>query len=91
MSIYPRKRLGGLSKKIAERKHGTKRALQRYSIHLTRQIRTQIIGKIQHKDGVFIGKISNRMTIWKISTPDCSEVIVVYDKKRKELVTFLPR
>jgi len=89
MAFYSKKQKR-IPKKMAERRHCTKRAYQRYGIKLTRKIRLTLIGMIQHRQGVFIKKISNRMKVWKLCIPGYSELIVVYDKERKEIVTFLP-
>jgi len=89
MSIY-RKKSQRLSKKLAERRHCAKRALQRYRIKLTKRIRIRIVQSIEHEEAQIVRRISNRLTVWRVSIPGYPELKVVYDKKRKEVVTFLP-
>lgn len=91
MSIYPKKG-PRLSKKLAERRHSVRRALQRYKIELTRDRRKNIIKLIQNGEGHLIERQSRRLSLWSVNVPGlgCGTVKVIYDKNRKEIVTFLP-
>lgn len=91
MSIYPKKR-EKLSKKMSERIHSVRRASQRYGLEINKNVRRFIISSIQNRDGAFIRKISRTRTEWLVYVPglECCDVRVIYDKKRKEIVTFLP-
>ena len=80
------------SKRLAERKHSTLRAWQRYGVPITKELRTQIKDAIRNKasGAIFVEKQSNRVSVWKVTIPDYPVMVVVYDTNRKEIVTFLP-
>ena len=77
------------SKKEAERKHSKRRAYERYNFELTKEMRSRIIGIIRNQKASFLGRTSRNRTIWMVEL-DRKFFKVVYDKKRHELVTFLP-
>ncbi|NMB91712.1 hypothetical protein GYA37_02600 [candidate division WWE3 bacterium] len=97
MSIYPRKKKR-LSKKQSQKIHAKKRAVERYGVSFNSKDILQLVKAIQNEKAEFVEKISNRQTKFKVFVPEelknkCpkhSEVLVIYDKKRKEIVTFLP-
>ncbi|MFZ2663852.1 MAG: hypothetical protein WAX66_00610 [Patescibacteria group bacterium] len=97
MSVYPKKRRK-LSKKESERKHAIRRAKERYNIDLTSGDIKQLIRAIQTGQATYVRRLSNRVTKWSIPVPKhlaekslYPEMIVVYDKERKEIATFLPK
>lgn len=87
MHVYKKRK--NLSKKESESIHAILRGVERYGCLLSRSDLHRIVKKIQSKDGMFIEKKTNRVTIWDV---EYNKTIfkVVYDKKRKMVVTFLP-
>ena len=77
------------SKRSSERKHAKKRARQRYKLLINKAILEELINNIQNNKGEFIYRSSNRATIWKLVCKG-KDVLVVYDKLRAQIVTFLP-
>ncbi len=77
------------SKTRAERIHATNRLEERYGIEYTAELRKSLISKILNNETINQFKQSNRV---------CRHIIlhdkvfynVVYDKKRQEIITFLP-
>ncbi len=71
------------------RLHSRSRALERYDLSLNREHLREIVQQIQLGKAAFISRTSNSRTLWKIRVGNtlCN---VVYDKRRKEIVTFLP-
>ncbi len=69
----------------ALRLHAKRRALERYNFDLNRNTRKEIIAGIQQNKYKFLERTSNRTTVWLVHG-----MRVVYDKSRKELITFLP-
>lgn len=85
-------RLGSmLSKKAAQNKHAKKRAEERFGLKLNKTDIRQIVSCIQEKrDSVtFVKTISNRISVWRVALNDAI-ALALYDKKRKNIVTFLP-
>mgnify|MGYP006189081269 CR=1 FL=1 len=78
-----------MTKKRQQRRHAQKRALQRYGIDLTKSTRDALIKRIQSGDYEFCEKQSNRVTHFVMKL-DGELVRLVYDKLRREIVTFLP-
>lgn len=69
--------------------HAYVRAAQRYQISLDEQQQTEIVETIQRGECEFIERQSNNRTLWKVNA--FGKVIgVVYDRKRKCLVTVIP-
>jgi len=69
--------------------HAYVRAAQRYQISLDEQQQAEIVESIQCGECEFIERQSNNRTLWK--TTVFGKVIgVVYDRKRKSLVTVIP-
>jgi hypothetical protein len=79
-----------LSKKEAQRRHAARRAAERYFLHLTASVRDEIIRTIQSGRSTHLGRASLRVSKHRVKLHDGLTVTVVYDNKRKEIVTFLP-
>lgn len=77
------------NKKYAQRIHAKSRAKERYGIDFTAQKRNEIIKMIKHDHVVSRKKQTNRTSIITIRYGD-QLIKLVYDKSRKEIVTFLP-
>lgn len=86
-------------KKYAIRKHAIRRAYQRYKLKLTDELYQKLCKYIKlsygksmdHSDGTkteFIEKQSCSRSVWKIHYLEHS-LIVIYDKTRKMINTFL--
>lgn len=77
------------TKKRCQRIHSKKRALERYNLVLNRFDFREIIKIIHSGKTLEAYSISNRVTVHKLIYADIL-LRVVYDKMRKEIVTFLP-
>lgn len=73
----------------AQNMHAKKRALERYGIDLNRHKRQEIINKIQDGIAILVRKQSHRIFIFSLKF-EGQEVVVVYDRLRKTLASFLP-
>ena len=71
------------------RVHARQRAVQRYGVNISNRKRREIIGMIHFGVGKFVKRRSVRVTEWEISLGG-ETLRVLYDKTRKEIVTFLP-
>lgn len=85
----------GRSKASAQYLHAKKRAAERYGLELTKEHYQTLCLAIQRGEGTFLGRQSNRVSVWQItvyraSTNDFPKVNVVYDRQRHTIVTFLP-
>ena len=70
--------------------HAKQRASQRYGVSISDAKRRKIINLIHSgKTGQFVKRHSLRVTEWEIPL-DGETFCVLYDKKRKDIVTFLP-
>ena len=79
-----------MNKKKSQHKHARKRALERYGIDYSENLKNELRGKIKRKSQAkFLYKSSLRVSVWEIEHND-NKFKVVYDKKRKNIVTFLP-
>lgn len=80
------------TKKHFQRVHAGVRAADRYGIRYTEDVRRGLIADIQQDRKVvtFVERQSNRVTVWSFRR-DGQDVPFVYDKIRKEIVTFLPQ
>lgn len=76
-------------KKKAEWHHCKMRALQRYDIDLNASIRKNIVEAIRGGRTTLLERPSKRVSIHRVKVENCPEMVVVYDCKRKELVTVL--
>lgn len=77
------------SKRGAQKRHAKRRARERYGLLINKIDVENMINDIQNNKGEFVYKSSNRATIWKLMCKG-KEVLVVYDKLRGQIVTFLP-
>lgn len=78
-----------MNKKKAEQRHSKRRAQERYGLDLTKAIRDALRGKIKKQKGKFLYRRSRRVSVWQV-THQAETYKIVYDKQRKEIVTFLP-
>lgn len=76
-------------KKNAQRVHARRRMRQRFGIELGEVRRRSIVQAIQSGRARFVRRQSCRVTLWRVEV-DGVEVAIVYDSKRKEIVTILP-
>jgi hypothetical protein len=77
------------SKAFNQRRHARRRAFERYALNLHQDAQEQIIRKIEGGEARFICCQSQRISIWEVNYGGKS-LPVVYDQKRKTLVTVLP-
>jgi hypothetical protein len=73
------------------RRHARRRAAERYGLQLGRSTRTEIVGLIANSQATLVERQSLRVAVYDVTMADGYLVRVVYDRKRHELVTFLPR
>lgn len=78
-----------MTKKQAQRIHARTRFKQRCNIEFTRKMRFYFINCIQNWKAEFLEKQSLRVSLFRVMYEGKS-FKVVYDKKRKEIVTVLP-
>jgi hypothetical protein len=69
--------------------HALQRAKERYSINLSIDDYLDLVRQIQNGEAKFVERQSNRVTLFEIQIKNFA-VVVVYDKKRHVIVTFLP-
>ena len=77
------------SKKLSERVHARRRAMQRYGITFGRERRSALVRAIQTDKAVFLRAFSNRSKAFAVFYEE-NWYAVVYDNQRKEIITFLP-
>ena len=77
------------SKKEDQTRHAIQRADLRYGIRLNEHDIRQIVLLIEDRKSKPIQKQTNRVTVHKVNYKDC-DFILVYDKLRKSIATFLP-
>lgn len=77
------------SKKEAQTKHARQRAMERYEIDFTQNKRETMLKQIERGEGRFLRKQSHRVSIF-LMVCDNKEVVVVYDKERNNIASFLP-
>jgi len=76
-------------KRICERIHAKRRALERYGLSLTTHNLKEIGEQIWiEKNAFFIRRQSQRVTLWKVIYQNTS-MYVVYDALRESVVTVL--
>lgn len=68
-------------------KHTKKRFRQRFGLSYHKNIKEQIIKKIQKGVAVPLGKQNNRVSRFIVNDIEGKSMVVVYDKKRKNIVT----
>lgn len=90
-----------MNKAQAQMRHAIHRAQERYGLELNRDTYASLCQDIQNGVGVYLGKQSNRLSVWRITAilPETLEspgpvgtvtCHVLYDKERHTIVTFLP-
>lgn len=72
------------------KRHAKVRATQRYDVALSDDDIQNIIKKIQANQGTHLWTQSNSRSIWKVEY-EGKEYKLVYDKSRKQVITFLPQ
>ena len=80
---------GGVTKRHAERIHAKRRASQRYGITLNKYQYREISKMIMKGQEFVLSRPSLARTIYLIEYMG-KQMKVVYDKKRHQVVTFLP-
>lgn len=81
-----------MDKKETERKHFKRRVFERYDITINDGEYDFLVSKIKKNDKTFVKfltKQTNRVSIQLITYKN-KEIVVVYDKLRKQLVSALP-
>lgn len=78
-----------INKADAQIHHALQRAKERYSINLSIDDYLDLVRQIQAGHAKFVERQSNRITLFEIRIRNFT-VVVVYDKKRHVIVTFLP-
>lgn len=76
-------------KKKALRAHSFRRAVERYDLDLTDELRAEIIGQITSNKSSPVEVQSLRVTVHDVELTDGRTVRVAYDKKRGQIITFL--
>lgn len=79
-----------MDKKLAQRAHAKRRAEQRYGIRMNRDVLRQLIAQIQAGKARVLERQSLRVSVLELCI-DGNPVPLVYDYKRKTIVTFLPK
>lgn len=67
-------------------RHARNRAVERYGLSLTKELYQEMISEIQRGKASFLFKESNTRTHWLVK----DQFIVVYDRARRSIATFLP-
>jgi hypothetical protein len=74
------------SKAKAQKRHALHRSVERFGVAFDFD---EAIRKIQAGKAQFVRRQSLRVTMWKVEMAG-KEVIAVYDKQRKTIVTVMP-
>ena len=77
------------SKQQAERIHAKRRAKSRYNLDFTKEVRRTFNTIIHNNKAKFLWRQSRRVSVLEIPYEN-KTYKVVYDRTRKEIVTFLP-
>jgi len=78
-----------MPKRKWEKIHSRKNALIRYGIDCGPKMRKALIEKIQNEEAIFLNSSSNRRRVFAVCYKG-NWYPIVYDNKRKEIITFLP-
>jgi hypothetical protein len=78
------------SKAKKQSRHARRRARERYALDLHQDAQQQIIRMIQDGEARFIRRQSQRVSLWEVEH-DGLRLPIVYDRKRKTIVTVLPQ
>jgi len=79
-----------LTKKKAQAAHAKRRLRERYQIGVGHAGLQEMISMIQRGEGVFIEKMSIRVSMWDVRFGG-KTVRCLYDKDRKMIITALPQ
>lgn len=71
-------------------KHAKRRAVQRFDISLSQDDIQEMIREIQNSQARFVLKQSHRVSLFEV-TAKGKQLIAVYDRQRKTIVTFLTK
>ncbi len=88
--VRKKKKKGKHSKDKAQYIHAQRRALERYDLEYTNELKEGIIAKIMNGNAAFVDRQSNRVSIFDVEVQGKS-VRVVYDKQRKNIASFIPK
>lgn len=69
--------------------HFRARMFERFGVRVSTEQINAYVGQIERNEATFIGRQDDRLTRWQITLPDGTDATVVYDQKRKKLVTAL--
>jgi hypothetical protein len=72
-----------------QKRHAKRRAFERYALDLHQDAQASIVRAIQGGEARFLRRQSWRVTLWEVEH-DGQRLPVVYDRKRKTIVTVLP-
>lgn len=70
-------------------RHSKRRASERYGLNIGRAGLWEIVNIIRSGRAIFVRKETNRVSEWKVEYSGVS-MRVIYDRRRKMVVTFLP-
>ena len=82
-------RKGVLTKSQGLRVHSKRQAYRRYGILLNSDDLRRLVESIQSQEALFIVRKTHRVSCWKVTYCGCG-LVVLYDRGRKEIITFLP-
>ncbi len=68
--------------------HAKDRLKQRFGIEATPRISRYLVGKIKKAEGFFLGKQSQRVSVWGI-TYKGKRIVAVYSKKGGKIITVV--
>lgn len=83
-------RRGARSKEDTVRRHARERGRERYGIEMGEHMERLIIGRITSGCSIPVERQSLRVSVHDVTLEDGQHVRVVYDKERRQIVTFLP-
>jgi hypothetical protein len=78
------------SKAKKQSRDARRRARERYALNLHQDAQQQIIRRIEDGEARFVRRESQRVSLWEVEH-DGLRLPIVYDRKRKTIVTVLPQ
>lgn len=84
------RRQGGRAKEDTVRRHARERGRERYGIEMGPAVEDEIVRKIAGGKSICVERQSLRVSVHDVPLEGLT-VRVVYDKQRRQVVTFLPR
>ena len=69
--------------------HFRARVFERFGVRVSTEQINAYVDQIERGDATFIERRDDQITRWQITLPDGTDATVVYDSKRKKLVTAL--